>query len=148
MLHCAVSHWGALSSENLVGVAGWVKNYQMTTLSRFLGVVEDMRLGRRPIERGALVVAGAVFPNYLTYRQWFIEQLRKSDSKMAIAAAYALAPHLDQSEELSMRLTVESMKRPRTDPDDSVRVAIQLVLSIWLSSKGTGKCEQCGKTAT
>lgn len=146
MLHCAIGHWGALSHENTISSLGWVKTYQEAAFGRFLGVVEDMREGRRPIERGALVVAGAVYPQDKKLRAWFLTKLRTPDNAMAIAAVFALTPHLDLDEDLADRFTLECLKRPRTDPNDAVRVALQVGLSIWVTSKGSGRCTACGKT--
>ena len=103
--------------------------------------------GERPLERAAIVVAGSMFPTDKNFRKWLMLRLRRADHALAIASVFALTPHLDHDEDLSDSLMVYCMKLPREAPHDTTRVAIQLALSIWSTSKGSGRCGRCGKTA-
>ncbi len=146
MLHCAVGHWGALHSENLVSVMGWVKIYQELGPEKFRRVLTEMMIGSRPIERAPFVVAGAAFPHDIDLRKSLLLKIRRADHKMAVAALYGLVAHCDADEDIADALLVYSMKLPKELGYQVLREATKAVLFLWVDSAGSGRCKACGKT--
>ena len=146
MAHCSIEHWADLSTENMIAARGWRKSAEELGRARFHETVDGMMSSRRPLERGAIVVAGQFFPEDEKFRAWMLRRIRSRGEAGAIAAVFGLAPHLDYDEDLSSRLTILSMKLPRADPVDATRIAIQVAIAIWVSAEGTGRCKRCGKT--
>jgi hypothetical protein len=145
MLHCAVGHWGALHSENLVSSMGWVKHWQELGPDKFRRALTEMMIGSRPMERAAFVVAGAAFPRDLDIRNSLLLKIHRSDRRMAIAALYGLAAHLDVDEDIADRLLIYSMKLPKDLTWQERRDAVKEVLFLWVDSAGSGRCKACGK---
>jgi len=124
---------------------GWVKLHQELGPEKFRRVLTEMMIGSRPMERAAFVVAGAAFPRDLDLRKSLLLKSRRSDRKMAIAAIYGLAAHLDAEEDLADQLLIFSMKLPKDPTWEERREAVKNVLFLWVDSTGSGRCKACGK---
>jgi hypothetical protein len=147
-MHCAVFHWGSISPENQVSVRSWKDNHSWMGDWEFRNCVGQMMHSYRPRERGALVLAGALLPQDLGLRRWFKSIVKAPTPNIpdAVAAMYALCPHISEDEDLSDFLMVRALRWSSSSQLGELIRASNDVLSIWRTLGSSGICSSCGET--
>jgi len=145
---CSVTHWGALSHENSIAAHGWLKEFKrLGSTDFFADIGEAFIHNYRPIERGAVVVLGAFFPEHELLRMRIRAFYNSRDTKNAIAAIYALTPRLDVDEHLRDWCMLKLLKLRAFPQTRELQDAFVEALNIWQTSNATGLCGECTRQA-